>query len=68
MTNLFNVFDFEGDRVRNSKIPIKYNFPYSFDQEILGTKPKSQKNGYNIYQKAGSMNDKDGVFEIGVKK
>jgi RHS repeat-associated protein len=55
-------------RTRSLQDPKSHNFPYSFDDEILSTKPVPKKNGYNIYQKEGSMNDKYGVYEIGVTK
>jgi hypothetical protein len=44
-----------------------HNFPYSFDEIILSTKPIKSSNGYWIYQHEGYMNGKRGVFEIGVK-
>jgi RHS repeat-associated protein len=55
-------------RARAVEDPVSHNFPYSFDEEILATKPIPQKNGYNIFQKAGTLNGKEGVFEIGVTK
>ncbi len=70
-------------RARGVQDPSSHNFPYSFDDGILATKPIPQKNGYNIYQQPGSMAGKvvtdpktgirtqtykDGVFEIGVTK
>jgi len=55
-------------RVRAVQDPVSHNFPYSFDDGILATKPIPKANGYNIYQKPGTMNDKTGVFEIGVTK
>ena len=71
-------------RARGVEDPVSHNFPYSFDNEVLKTKPIPQKNGYNIYQLEGSMTGKkvvsnpktgaqiqqykDGVFEIGVTK
>jgi hypothetical protein len=48
--------------------PGSHNFPYSFDEGILATEPISKANGYNMFQKAGSMNGKDGLFEMGVTK
>ncbi len=54
-------------RARGVQDPRSHNFPYSFDDEILATTPIPKANGYNIYQKAGTMNDKTGVFEIGVR-
>jgi len=55
-------------RARSVQDPKSHNFPYSFDDDILSTKPISRKNDYKIYQKEGSMNDKAGVYEIGVTK
>jgi len=70
-------------RARGVQDPRSHNFPYSFDDGILATKPIPQKNGYNIFQQPGSMAGKvvtdpitgirtqtykDGVFEIGVTK
>jgi RHS repeat-associated protein len=53
-------------RARGVEDPVSHNFPYSFDKHILQTPAIPQKNGYNIYQLPGSMNGKNGVFEIGV--
>jgi hypothetical protein len=55
-------------RGRGVQDPVSHNFPYSFDEGILATDPISKANGYNIFQKAGSMNGKDGLFEMGVTK
>jgi RHS repeat-associated protein len=73
------------DRVRQRGLedPSSHNFPYSFDDAILSTTPIPKNNGYNIFQKPGSMAGKvvtdpttrirtqtykDGVYEIGVTK
>lgn len=48
--------------------PVSHNFPYSFDDAILATKPLLKNNGYKIFQKVGTMNGKNGVFEIGLTK
>jgi hypothetical protein len=58
------------DRVRTRAVqdPVSHNFPYTFDDAILATNPIPKANGYNIYQKPGTMNGKTGVFEIGVTK
>jgi len=58
------------DRVRKRGLedPTSHNFPYSFDKEILESTPKVYETGYKIYQKAGTMNGKEGVFEIGVTR
>jgi RHS repeat-associated protein len=53
-------------RARGVEDPVSHNFPYSFDKHILQTPAISKNNGYNIYQLPGSMNGKNGVFEIGV--
>jgi hypothetical protein len=55
-------------RGRGVQDPVSHNFPYSFDEGILATDPISKANGYNMFQKAGSMNGKDGLFEMGVTK
>ena len=55
-------------RKRGVQDPKSHNFPYSFDDEVLSVKPISNKKGYNIYQKPGTMDKKEGVFEIGVTK
>lgn len=55
-------------RMRAVEDPVSHNFPYSFDDFILGTRPIPQKNGYNIFQLSGEMNGKNGVFEIGLTK
>ncbi len=54
-------------RARAVEDPVSHNFPFSYDSEILATRPMRMDNGYKIYQKAGTMNGKGGVFEIGVK-
>lgn len=48
--------------------PVSHNFPYSFDDEILSTNPLLKVNGYKIFQQQGTMNGKNGVFEIGLTK
>lgn len=55
-------------RVRAVQDPVSHNFPYTFDDNILATKPILKNNGYKIFQKAGTMNSKKGVFEIGLTK
>jgi RHS repeat-associated protein len=55
-------------RARGVEDPTSHNFPYSYDGEILSTKPKVTSSGYKIYTLKGSMNGKQGVFEIGVNK
>jgi hypothetical protein len=52
-------------RARGVQDPVSHNFPYSFDDAILATKPIPKNNGYNIFQQPGTMNGKNGVFEIG---
>ncbi|MBW8360993.1 MAG: RHS repeat-associated core domain-containing protein [Kaistella sp.] len=54
-------------RERGLQDPVGHNFPYSFDEHVLDTTPIPKKNGYKMYQKEGSVNNTDGVFEIGVK-
>jgi len=48
--------------------PVSHNFQYSFDNAILSTKPILKNNGNKMFQKAGTMNGKNGVFEIGLTK
>ncbi|WP_199855537.1 RHS repeat-associated core domain-containing protein, partial [Leptospira santarosai] len=55
-------------RARGVEDPKAHNFPYSFDKEILSTKAIPKENGYNIFQKSGTMNNKKGSFEMGVTK
>ena len=55
-------------RVRGVQDPVSHNFPYSFDDAILSTKPILKENGYKIFQQSGTMNGKNGVFEIGLTK
>jgi hypothetical protein len=55
-------------RARGVEDPVSHNFPYSFDKQVLKTKPVNKKNGYKIYQKQGTMNGKAGAYEIGTKK
>jgi hypothetical protein len=45
-----------------------HNFPYSFDDAILATKPIPKNNGYQMFQLNGTMKGKNGVFEIGLTK
>ena len=54
-------------RARGLHDPKSHNFPYSFDDGIMATKPTRKPNNYKIYQKSGSMNGKEGVYEIGVR-
>ena len=58
------------DRVRMRAVqdPVSHNFPYSFDDAILSTSPILKNNGYKIFQQSGTMNSKNGVFEIGLIK
>lgn len=55
-------------RARGVQDPISHNFPYSFDNAILSTKAISRVNGYSVYRLSGSMNGRNGVYEIGVNK
>ena len=55
-------------RMRGVQDPVSHNFPYSFDKIILSTRPTIRGNGYKMYQHPGTMNGKNGVFEIGVTK
>ncbi len=53
-------------RARGVQDPKSHNFPYSFDKTILRSQPIVKESGYRIYQSPGFMNDKAGLFEIGV--
>ena len=55
-------------RMRAMEDPLSHNFPYSFDDAILATRPMLKRNGYKIFQLKGNMNGKSGVFEIGLTK
>ncbi len=55
-------------RMRGVQDPVSHNFPYSFDDAILSTNPILKNNGYKIFQQSGTMNGKNGVFEIGLTK
>lgn len=55
-------------RIRAVQDPVSHNFPYSFDDIILSTKPILKNNGYKIFQQQGTMNGKNGIFEIGLTK
>jgi hypothetical protein len=51
-------------RARGVQDPKAHNFPYSFDKSILTAKPTVQQDGSLLYRKSGSLNGKNGVFEI----
>jgi len=53
---------------RAAEDPVSHNFPYRFDDTVLSTTPVSKPNGYNMFRQPGTMNGKEGVFEIGVTK
>jgi hypothetical protein len=53
-------------RIRAEQDPTSHNFPYSFDDAVLSTEPILKNNGYRIFQQQGTMNGKNGIFEIGV--
>ena len=55
-------------RARALQDPVSHNFPYSFDDAILSSQPLIKNNGYKLFQKVGTMNWKNGVFEIGLTK
>lgn len=70
-------------RARGVQDPKSHNFPYSFDKEILETIPSIKEDGYQLFQKRGTMTGKtvrdektdirtqkykQGVFEIGRRK
>ncbi len=51
-------------RSRALQDPVGHNFPYSFDDVILKTKPIIQTDGSLIFKISGELNGKKGVFEI----
>jgi hypothetical protein len=53
-------------RARGLQDPRAHNFPYSFDDVILREVPINQTDGSLLYRKAGFLNGKVGVYEIGV--
>jgi RHS repeat-associated protein len=55
-------------RMRGVQDPVSHNFPYSFDDAILASKPIPKNNGYQIFRLNGKMNGKNGVYEIGLTK
>jgi hypothetical protein len=55
-------------RMRGVQDPVSHNFPYSFDDAVLSTNPILKNNGYKMFQQTGTMNGKNGVFEIGLTK
>jgi hypothetical protein len=55
-------------RARAVEDPSSHDFPYSFDDAILDTKPTIKENGYKIFRLRGTLTGKEGVFEIGVTK
>ncbi len=69
-TNAFKHSFKYADRVRMRAVqdPVSHNFPYSFDDAVLSTQPILKNNGYKIFQQSGTMNGKNGVFEIGLTK
>ena len=55
-------------RMRALEDPVSHNFHYSFDDAILKAKPILKNNEYKIFQLKGTMDRKNGVFEIGLTK
>ena len=53
-------------RQRGVEDPKAHNFPYTFDDVILKEKPILQNDASLLFKKAGTLNDKEGVFEIAV--
>jgi len=56
------------DKVHDKALKDKagHGFPYSFDDIILAAKPNVKPDGYKVYQKPGTLNGNDGIYEIGV--
>jgi RHS repeat-associated protein len=55
-------------RKRATQDPSGHNFPYSFDDIILATKPELRPGGYKMYQVKVKEGKKVKVYEIGVTK
>lgn len=53
-------------RTRGVEDGVGHNFPYSFDDAILKTKPITQADGSLLYRMPGNINKTDGVFEMAV--
>ncbi|MGH2917078.1 MAG: hypothetical protein ACRDLS_00545 [Solirubrobacteraceae bacterium] len=53
-------------RQRGVEDPRAHNFAYSLDDAILKQAPIKQADGSLLYRKSGSINGKDGVYEIAV--
>lgn len=53
-------------RERGLQDPVGHNFPYSYDDVILKSPPVTQADGSLLYRVPGSINGKDGFFEIAV--
>jgi hypothetical protein len=53
-------------RERGLQDPVGHNFPYSYDDVILRSTPVTQADGSLLYRVPGSINGKDGFFEIAV--
>jgi hypothetical protein len=53
-------------RARAVQDPVGHNFPYSYDDVILKSTPVAQADGSLLYRVPGSINSKDGFFEIAV--
>jgi len=51
-------------RARGVQDPLGHNFPYSYDDVILRMTPVRQADGSLLYRAPGSLNGKDGFFEI----
>lgn len=51
-------------RARGLQDPVGHNFPYSYDEGILRSTPVRQADGSLLYRVPGSINGKDGFFEI----
>lgn len=51
-------------RERGLQNPVGHNFPHSYDDVILRSTPVTQADGALLYRVPGSINGKDGFFEI----
>ncbi len=55
-------------RARALQDPIAHNFPYTFDDIILKSRPMTQNDGSLLFRHSGSLNGKEGFFEIALNK
>ncbi|TXK95862.1 hypothetical protein BMR10_09195, partial [Methylococcaceae bacterium CS4] len=56
----------ENPRINNAANP-NHNFPESFNSEIFKGNKTIVSDRYHLYTKAGTLNGRSGVYEIGVR-